>query len=637
MRFRTTVLLAMGALVALLLGATVSAVAVLLERAARHDVEEDLARGQRVLSDLLAYRQSLYRSEARVVGEEPRLKAVVDTRDVTHETVLGVVQDVARAIRADFFLLTDGAGRLLADIADPEAVGFDLGDMPVVKAALGSGDASGILTSKATAAADGKPASAGRAWSVEARRLTFGTQVVGVSVVGHELGDRVVETLFLQTGDSVVIELDGHPLAVPPLDGGVVADRAALQAALAQIPRAAKAEKASQKASTTESAAAPTELVLQGVRYLALDAPFPGYTGTGDMRYRILRSLDRALEPARRVQHVLYGIAAAALAFALLAALLLSQRLSRPVHDLVGYTERIASGALKEDGETVARHRWPVELRSLGQAMDRMVGELATSREAAAEQLRLQRELEIANRIQTSLVPREIAIPGVRAAARMIPADEVGGDYYDVIPTAHGAWIGIGDVAGHGLTAGLVMMMIQSIVAALLLEQPDASPREILRVLNAVLYDNIRRRLGQDEHVTLTLVRYDADGTMQFAGAHEEIVVCRRQSGRCERVPTPGTWLGAAPDVARFMVDSTIRLEPGDLMLLYTDGLIQAMRPDGEQFGMERMCELVEERRAEPVSAIRDALLEAMISFAARVDDDVTLLVLRYEGSPPSA
>src|SRR5207248_3066312 len=127
-------------------------------------------------------------------------------------------------------------------------------------------------------------------------------------------------------------------------------------------------------------------------------------------------------------------------------------------------------------------------------------------------------------------------------------------------------------------------------------------------------------------HVTLTLVRYHADGSMIFAGAHEEIVVCRADTGRCERIATPGTWLGAAPDVTRFMVDSEAHLSPGDLLVLYTDGLIQAMNGEGEQFGMDRLCEQLEAMRERPVEEVRDRLIDAAARFAVVQDDDVTLL-----------
>jgi hypothetical protein len=91
--------------------------------------------------------------------------------------------------------------------------------------------------------------------------------------------------------------------------------------------------------------------------------------------------------------------------------------------------------------------------------------------------LDLEKELEIGARIQTCILPAAIEVPGLSVSARMIPASEVGGDYYGVFPTHDGAWIGIGVVAGHGLTSGLVMLMMQSAVAALGRARPDALPR----------------------------------------------------------------------------------------------------------------------------------------------------------------
>src|SRR6185436_18733813 len=124
----------------------------------------------------------------------------------------------------------------------------------------------------------------------------------------------------------------------------------------------------------------------------------------------------------------------------------------------------------------------------LGEALNRMVEEMAGSRASLAQKQRLESELEIATRIQTSILPRGIQIPGLEIAAAMKPADEVGGDYYDVQPAANGCWIGIGDVAGHGLTAGLVMMMTQSAIAALVRTRPSAGPGELIATLNRVIF-----------------------------------------------------------------------------------------------------------------------------------------------------
>jgi sigma-B regulation protein RsbU (phosphoserine phosphatase) len=265
----------------------------------------------------------------------------------------------------------------------------------------------------------------------------------------------------------------------------------------------------------------------------------------------------------------------------------------------------------------------------------RLVGRLVeeATRRQVAERERLEKEMEIATRIQTSILPRDVTVPGLEIAATMRTATEVGGDYYDVIPVEGGCWLGIGDVAGHGLGTGLVMLMMQSGISALSRKLPDATPRELLLALNAMLVDNVRMRLGQREHATLTLLRYRQDGRIAFAGAHEEILILRAATGRCERLPTPGPWVGAKRDIEAGTVESNIELQTGDLLVLYTDGLIEAMGRDGrERFGTDRLAALVEAHGASPPVAVRDALLAALDAFAEKLDDDVTLLVARYLG-----
>ena len=142
-------------------------------------------------------------------------------------------------------------------------------------------------------------------------------------------------------------------------------------------------------------------------------------------------------------------------------------------------------------------------------------------------------EEEIASRIQSSILPGEIDVEGLEIAAGMLPADKVGGDYYDIIPVEDGCWIAIGDVAGHGLAAGLIMLMIQSTLQGLVKLSPQANPRDLICALNRVLYENIRKRMKRDEHITFCLVRYWADGRLSFAGAHESLIVCRA-SGEVE-------------------------------------------------------------------------------------------------------
>ncbi len=241
---------------------------------------------------------------------------------------------------------------------------------------------------------------------------------------------------------------------------------------------------------------------------------------------------------------------------------------------------------------------------------------------------RLEKELELARQIQVGILPRRLVVEGLELTACMTTATEVGGDYYDVLPVDGGCWIGIGDVSGHGVTSGLIMLMVQSVVAALVAQDPTASPRDAVTILNRVLFENIRHRLIKDDFVTLSLLRVSHQQIV-FAGAHEHFLVCRARTGVAEPIVTPGTWLGVVPDVGGFTTETTIDLEPDDLVVLYTDGITEARNSAGEQYGLERLGAAVERFRHQPIEEVRNGLLDEVTSWTARQDDDATLVLLR--------
>ncbi len=250
---------------------------------------------------------------------------------------------------------------------------------------------------------------------------------------------------------------------------------------------------------------------------------------------------------------------------------------------------------------------------------------------------RLEKEMEIAAHLQTSILPPAFFMEGLEISARMVPATEVGGDYYDVIRATDGCWIGIGDVAGHGLEAGLMMLQAQSAVGALISSNPDASPRVVLEHINSVLYQNIRKRLRRNEHMTFSMIRYHSDGTVVIAGAHEEFLICRAATGAVERVPVKGTWLGVVEHVLAATVETTVQLQEGDLLILYTDGVTEARNAAGEQYGLDQLTKVVTEQRGATVDQIRDRVFDHHGKWMKVQDDDVTLLVLRHIGRAQKA
>lgn len=288
----------------------------------------------------------------------------------------------------------------------------------------------------------------------------------------------------------------------------------------------------------------------------------------------------------------------------------------------------LAIEALQEGAEDyMVKDRFEVDgfVRSVRYAMERAM----LRRNLESTNARLQRELEVGGSIQTSILPRHLSAPSLEIAARMTPATEVGGDYYDVLPTSNGAWIAIGDVAGHGMAAAIVALMTQSVISGVSKSLPDATPSRVVTLLNEVLHDNIRNRLGQDEHVTFTLFRYYAGGRVLFAGAHEEVVVLRAATGEIDTVPTLGTWLGARRDVSEVTSDEELTLEVGDVMVLYTDGVTEAFDAEGNMFELERLASIVKENATASCADIHSAIWNAVEAWTHEQDDDVTLMVVR--------
>ncbi len=272
-------------------------------------------------------------------------------------------------------------------------------------------------------------------------------------------------------------------------------------------------------------------------------------------------------------------------------------------------------------------------MRQLGVAMDRMAKEIDESRTMLLEKDRLSREMEIAAKIQTSILPRNVSVVGLEISAKMIPATEVGGDYYDVLPVENGAWLAIGDASGHGLTAGLVMMMVQTGISTLVRAMPDAKPAALIKTLNTVLYENIHDRLEAERHMTLSLLRYVGGGKFRVAGAHMDAVCWRAASQTSEMLGTLGTFLAITDDIDHVNVEQEWTLQQGDLLILLTDGVTEAEDSAGKPFGYEGVIEAVEPRASKSVQAIQTAVLDAVTKHSPTLADDCTILVLRYVGS----
>jgi len=594
MRFRGALFLLVITIAAVVLIAAIAAITIVVGRAARRDLAAELVRSRGALGDLIGSRDELYSAQLAVVADEPRLKAVVASPDADAATIEDVVTEIKRALGADRLALTDADGKTVADTDTPGKHGIDWSHQPAIASALESGSAAAIWLR------------GDDALQIQARRLAFGQNPVGVLVVGYRLSG-LPAAFARETGTALVVLAGGRPLAGASLDDGTPLTN---PDGLAEV-----------------GSGEPSEIEVGGVRYLALASDLANSSGD-QLRAVMLRSLDRAMAPARRLRTTLLIVGVLALLLALGASFVGARVLSRPLDALVAFTRRIAAGQLDARTEPAG----PRELQTLAVSMNQMAKELEESRAARLARERLEKELEIAHRIQTSILPRKTDLPGFEIAATMVAASEVGGDYYDYMPASDGCWIGVGDVAGHGLDAGLLMLMVQSTVQALIRSRPTATPSEIVTRLNEVMFENTRQRLGRFEHVTFMLARLHHDGRMIYAGAHEEIVIAGKD-GWCEQLATKGTWVGGMADITRFTRDSTHALHPGDVVVFYTDGLIEARNSAREELGLERICKEVERLRTRPVAEIRDGVLAAWRAWTGDAqDDDASVIVVRYRG-----
>jgi sigma-B regulation protein RsbU (phosphoserine phosphatase) len=168
-------------------------------------------------------------------------------------------------------------------------------------------------------------------------------------------------------------------------------------------------------------------------------------------------------------------------------------------------------------------------------------------------------------------------------------------------------------------------------VQSLVRLSPRASPHDLICALNGAIYENVRNRMKSDEHVTFCLARYSPDGGLVVAGAHENILICR-ENGQCESIPPNGVWLGILQDVSAVMPETAIQLGPGDLMLLFSDGVIEADDGNGNRFGIERLRALLVANHDRTPQDVRESIMDEVLRWGGRPQDDVTLVVVRCHG-----
>ncbi|HSM52471.1 MAG TPA: PP2C family protein-serine/threonine phosphatase [Thermoanaerobaculia bacterium] len=293
----------------------------------------------------------------------------------------------------------------------------------------------------------------------------------------------------------------------------------------------------------------------------------------------------------------------------------------------------MATGAFFVNGGAAATGIW-LSRRQRREFRERFVRDQGRER----ERRRMRGELADARAIQLAMLPAHLpAVSWAEAEASSVPASEVGGDYYDAFliagplgdPLARGGLaLVVGDVAGHGVASGLMLSGVRSCLY--LLRDELAHPLPVIARLNEVVREFRVERL----FMSLLLARLSPDGDLLLVSAgHPPALLARRAGGAVERLGAPAPPLGT--QLPASFSECRARLVPGDLLLLYSDGVPETAREDGERFGDERLARaLARQLDGRPAWESVAALGEELARFrgSAPQEDDVTLLALRYLG-----
>jgi len=253
------------------------------------------------------------------------------------------------------------------------------------------------------------------------------------------------------------------------------------------------------------------------------------------------------------------------------------------------------------------------------------------SREQVNRQVQaVNHELEMARHIQLSILPgRAPDLPGLTVAARYLPMTTIAGDYYDYLPVDEKhLGILVADVSGHGAPSALITSMLKIVLA----EQADhaSDPGKVLGGMNAALCGKFDHHFITAAYIFLDL----EEGVLRYGGAgHPPLSIWRASSGKAEAVEENGLLLAQFPEETYTFVE--VPFEPGDRVVLTTDGVSECPSPKGEEFGTARLLAFLDQNRKLPTEGFADAVIEALSQWSMHAQgekqhDDITFLAIDF-------
>lgn len=342
--------------------------------------------------------------------------------------------------------------------------------------------------------------------------------------------------------------------------------------------------------------------------------------------------IDGIVGPARQdLREIAHESRRSAIAISVLVVLLsiagayaMGRTISRPIRRLADAAQAVSDGDLNARVSIRPRRD---ELGKLARTFNEMVP-------ALADRMRLQESIGLANQLQIGMLPdAPPSIPGFDVYGIAIYCDETGGDYFDyLLPISlgdHRHGLALGDVTGHGIPAALIMTSAR----ALLLSHARhvKEPHEILNRIN----ETVAERASGGKFMTFTLLVLDTKKrTLEVANAgHDPALILRARDGSFEELPLGGLPLGISPD-EKYTTSNERYPEPGDILIIGTDGIWETRDHRGEFYGKERMRQIVRTNAGKSAREIGDAILEDIRTYrgSAPVLDDITFIIAKADG-----
>jgi len=308
-------------------------------------------------------------------------------------------------------------------------------------------------------------------------------------------------------------------------------------------------------------------------------------------------------------------------------ALFMGVRVNRPIVKLVKSAEEIAKGNFGVRVDIKSRD----EFEYLGESFNKMALDLAASLEARVYKERVGRELELARNVQRTIIPAILPkVVGLDVAAGLLPAEEVGGDAYDVITDSTGALVYLGDVTGHGVPASMLSAVANSVIYS---HSTVGDVTDIVAKLNDVLHKKSTKTM----FMTLCLAKWNSsNGVLRYVNAgHDPILKFDSTSLDVVEGLSGGLAVGMLAEISDKVKVGEMALAVGDVAVLISDGIVECWKSEKENYGMARLKEFIHNYcSANPLASalqIKDAVLKDVADFASgyKQADDITIVVMR--------